>query len=27
MFALPKKPKGCATGITNDQDKETQQGR
>lgn len=27
MFAFPKKPKGCATGITNDQDKETQQGR
>ncbi len=27
MFALPKRPKGCATGITNDQDKETQRGR
>lgn len=27
MFALPKKQKGCATGITNDQDKGTQQGR
>jgi hypothetical protein len=27
MFALPKRPKGCATGITNEQDKETQRGR
>lgn len=27
MFALPKREKGCATGITNDQDKGTQQGR
>lgn len=27
MFAFPKKPKGCATGITNEQDKETQRGR
>ena len=27
MFALPKKPKGCATGITNDQDKNTQRGQ
>lgn len=27
MFALPKRQKGCATGITNDQDKETQQNR
>jgi hypothetical protein len=27
MFALPKKQKGCATGITNDQDQETQRNR
>lgn len=27
MFAFPKKQKGCATGITNEQDKETQRGR
>lgn len=27
MFALPKKSKGCATGITNDQDKDTQNNR
>lgn len=27
MFAFPKKQKGCATGITNDQDKETQRNR
>jgi hypothetical protein len=27
MFSLEKKPKGCATGITNDQDRNTQQGR
>ena len=27
MFAFPKKSKGCKTGITNDQDKQTQGGR
>ncbi len=27
MFAFPKKQKGCATGITNDTDKETQRNR
>ncbi len=27
MFAFPKKQKGCATGITNDQDKDTQRNR
>ena len=27
MFSIPKRQKGCATGITNDQDKNTQQGR
>lgn len=27
MFSLPKKQKGCATGITNDQDQETQRNR
>lgn len=27
MFALPKKQKGCATGITNDQDQKTQRNR
>lgn len=27
MFALPKRQKGCATGITNDQDQETQRNR
>lgn len=27
MFAFPKKQKGCATGITNDQDKKTNDGR
>jgi hypothetical protein len=27
MFAFPKKEKGCATGITNDQDQDTQRNR
>ncbi len=27
MFALPKRQKGCKTGITNEQDKNTQKGR
>ncbi|MDG1036068.1 MAG: hypothetical protein P8O87_04435 [Crocinitomicaceae bacterium] len=27
MFAFPKKASGCATGITNEQDKKTEQGR